>query len=83
LDEAASRDKGTPKGSRTGHFRAIKKPGEKLDGDGWLGDEMRTVTLETMRTAVTEKQANFERYSKTTRRVWLFLIADGICRRLG
>jgi hypothetical protein len=77
-DEPARPDKGAPKGSRTGNFRAIKKPGEKLDGDGWVGGEMEAVTLAALQTAVTEKQAKFESYSVSTSHVWLFLIDDGI-----
>lgn len=77
-DEPARPDKRAPQGSRTGDFRAIKKPGEKLDGPGWAGGEMEAVTLAALQTAVTEKQAKFKSYSVSTGHVWLFLIDDGI-----
>jgi hypothetical protein len=77
-DQPARRDKNAPKGSRTGDFRAIKKPGERLDGEGWIGGEMEAVTLAALQTAVTEKQAKFKTYSVSTGHVWLFLIDDGI-----
>jgi len=78
VDEPARREHGTPKGSRTGHFHAIKAPGEPLDGDGWTGGEQETVTLEALKTAVADKQAKFSTYAAAAPHVWLFLIHDAL-----
>jgi hypothetical protein len=77
-NEPARRDMHAPKGTRTGDFRAIKKLGEKLEGEGWTGGEMEAVTLTSLQIAVAEKQAKFNDYSASTGRVLLFLIADGL-----
>ena len=78
VDRKARRDRKAPKGARTGSFRAIKAFGEKLDGLGWVGDEMEAKTLDALEAAITDKQTRFQSYAASAGRVWLFLIDDGL-----
>jgi hypothetical protein len=78
VDEPGRRDKGAPRGSWTGDFAAIRKPGEELRGAGLLGDESRALSIDALRAAIERKKPKLKGYRSSVDRVWLFLVADGL-----
>ena len=74
VNRRARHDPSAPKGSRSGDYRAIKKKGEPLDGDGWTGDELRESAVAALNEAVTRKNNRLGTYVANTGRSWLFLL---------
>jgi len=77
VDDKARRGRRRAKGERSGDFRAIKLPGERLDGPGSTGDDHIRATISALRAAVKRKKARLSAYVTWSPDVWLFLIDDG------
>jgi hypothetical protein len=61
VDDKARRRKRTPKGQRSGDYRAIKLSGEAHQSPGWIGDSPARATLDALAAAVAKKKARLSR----------------------